>query len=389
MQAIIYPITPFDVTVGGTIRFSWNGHQAFKNRCIIRDNQTNDEVYNQIVETFKLEHPINIAVAHMVNGRKYNVYLTVIDKDGVESDIQTVPTPLLCFATPVFKFANCSNGEVITSSSYRFVLDYQQQNGEPLNSWSISIYNKTHDLQTTSGIQYNANDTSYTFSGFSNKMEYYVRAEGHTVNGIALDTGYVLVSITYDISNIFSLLEPTNIPELGAIQLRTNITSVDGSTTKPPIYIDDDYIDLTDDIISFLDGVSIKDNFSVVVKGYNIIPNKPLVTLLSDDRNTIMEVFYRVLKDANMNYIGYFELKVTSNGVVAIHNSNYIEDVSIGEVPLYLDGSRDLTGKYFLTGYDLQPIFTGKNAAFVIMRHNGLFNIEATAGLEGSGLSCS
>lgn len=59
MQAIIHTISPFDAAVGTTIKFSWDGNQAFKNRCVIKNNDTQEVVYDVTVDSFKLEHKID------------------------------------------------------------------------------------------------------------------------------------------------------------------------------------------------------------------------------------------------------------------------------------------------------------------------------------------
>ena len=50
MQAIIYDISPFDASVGTIIKFSWNGNQFFKNRCVIRENESNTIVYDNTIK---------------------------------------------------------------------------------------------------------------------------------------------------------------------------------------------------------------------------------------------------------------------------------------------------------------------------------------------------
>ena len=83
IQATIYPIVPFDAVIGGTIKFNWSGNQAFKNRCIIKNNETAAVVYDKTINSFKYEHPLDLTVATLSNGNKYNAFITVFDKDNV------------------------------------------------------------------------------------------------------------------------------------------------------------------------------------------------------------------------------------------------------------------------------------------------------------------
>lgn len=115
MQAIIYDISPFDASIGTTIKFSWNGNQFFKNRCILRENESNTVVYDHTIETFKQEHNIDLAKATLQNGKKYNAYITVFDKENQESDLQSIGKSFLCLKTPVFTFSNIQHGGKIVT----------------------------------------------------------------------------------------------------------------------------------------------------------------------------------------------------------------------------------------------------------------------------------
>lgn len=367
MQATIRTIAPFDATIGTTITFSWTGAQVFKNRCIIRDNETNETVYDYTIESFKLEHEILISEASLENGKKYNAYITVFDKDDNESDLQSVPTTFLCLATPLFHFTNCINGQVLSSSSYEFILEYSQENGEELDSWSISIYNNSKIVTATSGTQYDTEQMSYAFSGFNNATDYYIRAEGKTINGYILDTGYISVSVTFKFMEIFSLFETTNLPELGAIFGQANISAIKGTTTNDPIYINGKYLDLRNDTLVYNeDGFSITGDFSVVVKAFNIRPNVPLVILHGDDPDPCtLTVYYRVRFLSKDNLEGFFELQAESEGTKAAYMSNAVEEIALKK-------AENPTNDYDYVVKEPQKKFM-----ILIMRSNGLYTIRA------------
>lgn len=351
MQASIRPVAPFDATIGTTITFSWSGAQVFQNRCIIRDNTTNEVVYDYTVDSFKLEHAIELSEATLVNGNKYDVYITVFDKDGNESDLQSIPTTFLCLTTPVFQFTNCTSGQVLSSSSYTFMMEYAQENGEQLDSWSISIYNSSKILSITSGTQYDVDELAHTFTGFNDATEYYVRGEGQTINGYLLDTGYIPITVTFQFMNIFSLFDVKNLPELGAIFGQANISALEGKLTNNPVFINDEYLDLSNDTLVYDEGFEIVGDFSIVVKAYNITPNVPLLVIHGDDpTECTLTVYYRVRYDSTGTLQGYFELQIQCGVTLSTRLSNYIEDISNS---------------------------TTQKAMFLVMRSGGLYEIRA------------
>lgn len=322
MQVSIYPITPIDAVIGGTIRFAWSGNQSFKNRCIIKNNETNQTVYDVTIETFKFEHAIDLSQAKLTNGQKYNAFITVFDKDNKESDLPALGEPFYCLATPSFHFTNISEGQLIKTSSYNFQLGYTQENGELLNSWAVTLYNQSFSEIATSGIRYDTEPLSYTFDGFSNRSEYFIRATGTTINGIIVDTGYLTLSVTFDIRDVFSLLELTNRPNIGAIQLRSNIVSSEGHLEQDAVYIDNECLDLTNNSVSYTEGFLLHEDFSLVFIGYAFQQNEK-ISLFKGERMK-GNLYYRIGKINSDEMKAYFELHINYNSVDYVIQSNFI-----------------------------------------------------------------
>ena len=328
LEASIYKIIPFDAELGTTVRFYWTGSQVFYNRCIITDTETGSTVYDKKVEDFKLQHVIP-ADSGLENGKTYNVFLTVFDADGNESDIQAIGTQCLCLKTPVFGFSNITNNATLEVTAYKFQLSYSQENGEQLDSWSISVYDKSQTLLVTSGVQYNpdnSSDLSYKFSGFSNDDEYYVVGEGTTTNGMSLKTPEIHFSISYSTYSVFSLLEPLNIPKIGAIQLRSNIVSSEGHLTKNAIYIDGEFIDLRDDTMTYSEGFAFKGDFSFVALFYGMKPNDELIVFYGDDYGKYTATARyeeRIIETGERK--GLISFEINSYGYDSYLYSNYID----------------------------------------------------------------
>lgn len=322
-QATIYKITPFDADLGYSIKFSWNGNQVFKNRCIIRENESNNVIYDETVSSFKLEHNIDLSKSQLRNGGKYIAYITVFDKDGNESQIQPIGTPFLCLKKPIFQFSNIIDGQSISSSSYEFSLFYSQENGELLDSWSISVYNNTLTPLMSSGLKYDVDTLKYIVSGFTNKNEYYIRGVGQTINGMTVDTGYISISVFYSSHDVFSLLELTNLPYIGAIHMRSNIISSSGHLKNDAIYIDNEFIDLRNDEMTYDRGFLFQGDFSFVLLFYGIKPNQEILSMYNDARKTLrLTVTYRIGRLGTEQMVGCFELRVISNSVTSVYYSN-------------------------------------------------------------------
>lgn len=325
MQAIIHTISPFDAAVGTTIKFSWDGNQAFKNRCVIKNNDTQEVVYDVTVDSFKLEHRIDLEQATLINGIKYVAYITVFDNGDVESDIQSVGMPFLCLTTPTFRFANVIEGQNIGASAYKFQLEYDQADGELLNSWSITIYSKAQVELATSGIKYNTDDLSYISNGFSDKNEYFVRAIGSTINGLSLDTGYIGISVSYTTASVFSVLDLTNLYDSGAIHVRSNIVSAEGKTDKKPIYLDGEAIDLRDNTLTYDEGFIFDGDFSLVQYFYGMSANQSVIKIYGENPAVMWaEVVYRITRK-NGTLKSYFELRIHSGKLDTVIYSNQLD----------------------------------------------------------------
>lgn len=350
MQARIYNISPFDAAYGTTIKFSWSGNQAFGNICVIKDNFTNTEIYSKEVWTFALEHTLDLTAfkVPLQNNKQYTAYITVFDKNGSKS-IESVGMLFLCLKKPEFYFTNVSENSVIDQSTYNFQMHYSQENNELLDSWQISVYDMGLNLLSTSGVKYST-DISYTFSGFSDKAKYKIRAVGKTVNGMSINTDYINFSVSYDIAAVFSKLELTNIPERGCILAHSNIISADGEPLYSPItYFNGQYADLRGNEVTYKEGFLLDGDFSFVMSICGLEPNKTFCEFGSDENPDFKAtVTYRVgYFTSNTAMQGQLELMVT-NGV-----SSYVLHSNIFNVLI----ETDIIG-------------------FCIVRQNGLYDIQ-------------
>lgn len=238
MQASIYPITPFDAKNGTVVHYSWNGVQT--EVAITVKDDTGETAYNHSVRTNLKQ--IAIPGNYLTNGKTYTAYITITDASDRTNDNADVGIPFLCRETPTFEFDWAGTGAEKTGDTYylnayafNFNIKYSQSNGERLTSWQITLYSSDRIQLSTSGIMYNPTYTesggvvtsnlSYQFSGFGDRGNYYIRADGRTQNGIEVETEYIKLSSNYASKSIFSMLKAENVPEDGRIYIKSDIIS--------------------------------------------------------------------------------------------------------------------------------------------------------------------
>lgn len=354
MKASIYNIEPFDAKKGTIIKFSWAGNIAKGNTLRIVDSETKKEVYNHKVDTKKLEHEIvlsEISAANpLQNGRKYTAYIIVHSDDG--DSVESSGKSFLCFTTPTFKFANIPVS--VPSSSYQFVLNYSQAEQEKLDSWKISIYdNNNHELSTTN-LMYETSDLSHMFYGFTSGLRYKVRGYGQTVNGMKVDTGYVVFSVDYTIEEIFSKLDLTNINNKAAVLISSNIVRADGRSKSDVAYIDGEWANLTSNYVIYDEGFNLEGDFSQVLYVRGLTRNYTFFDFWSKENpNLHGTITYRIGYDENNSIYGQFELKVTNTNSKGLSMS-YV---------LYSDRIIGSITKNTIIG-------------LCLVRHNGLYDLQ-------------
>lgn len=295
MTPILYLIDTFDSTKENQIKFKWNGSQSFGNICEIRENQSNNIVYKKTQTTMQLVH--TIPANTLTNGSLYNVRIASIDVDGNVSDFSN-PTLFFCFSTPTFKFTNIIENQVVKNSSYQTYLEYSQAEGEMLNTFEITLYDLSKSIIYSSGLLYSGiHELSYLINDLDDNQSYYIRATGMTTTGMQIETEYIYFSVNYEQPSVYSILTLENASNDGYIKLQSNIKIVECHTEKEPIYIDGEYIDLTDNVLYINDGFSLDNDFVINFSGYNF--SEGLIMQLFDGTNVISLYYRKGVYDVN------------------------------------------------------------------------------------------
>lgn len=319
MKPQLYIINAFDASKGHVVTFSWDGDQSFGNKCVIKNNKTNEVVYQQIQTTMILSH--TIPANSLINGTLYNITITSIDVNGSESEPST-PMLFYCFTTPELTL-DMQEGSVIRNSTCPITLNYNQIEGEPLQSYSISLYDVSHTVIHTSGVRYTTSNITYTLSDLEDNSIYYVQATGITLNGINISTPMISFSVNYIQPSNYALIAVENVKENGYIKLQSNVKSIQCRTNKTPVYIDNDYIDLKSDVLSLDQDFSLDGDFVLKLVGYDI--QYGLIAQLHGQKQTISIYYRHGTYDVNNNVEkSYIELLCNIGTVTYRCASNYI-----------------------------------------------------------------
>lgn len=309
-RPILNNITPFDATQEHVVTFtaSGSGSQITGNRLIIKRNDTLATVYDNTQTTFGYSH--TIPANTLQNGVNYIANLIAIS--GTEQSPESRAQSFICLATPTFRFTNIPQNNVIDNNSFQFMLEYNQTNGEPLNSVVFNLYSQTGALLSTSGNinNFGSNPVTvpYLFSGFNENQIYYIEANGETLHGMVITTGQIKFSVIYDSTSVYNDLVVTNNCKGGYINISSSITAIGASSVpENPVYPNNDSIDLTGDgsYVNFQGGYEINGDFTLKMWGTNFTIDSQIIQLSNLDDNIIR---VRYLQDGANNVIAKLDV---------------------------------------------------------------------------------
>ena len=249
VKPIVNDITAFDSTQSYTITFTASGgDQVTKNQIQIVTNDSDETlVYDNttIQGYYSLSHIIPANT--LTNGQYYKVRIKtydVLNNDSVWSDY----LPFYCYSTPTV-LLNITEGQQITTSSFNFILTYNQAQNEKIDHAIIQLYNSNNSLISTSGNMYNSNNPplnfSYNVNGLENDSRYKVKAIVTTIEGTVV-TREVNFRVHYDTIISTDDLTAEVFSCDGYIELKSNVViKIDVSSSPDPLtYIDDKMADL-------------------------------------------------------------------------------------------------------------------------------------------------
>lgn len=324
----------FDATQAQTFTFAVTStsSQVVANQLTIRNQETNDIVYQEKQETFQYSHIVN--ADELTNGTYYTATVSVFDANDNQSP-ESIPIQFWCYSTPTLAFTNIPTSGIVTNASFTFEFQYTQAQNEPINSYVMNLFNSSQVQISTSGVQYADTGTppftgSYTFTGFDNSTVYFVQVTGTTIEGTVVSTPVQQFTVQYTRPDIFTLMELNNNCDEGYITITSNIIAIEGtSTPDPPTYINNQEVDLTatGSNVQWNQGYNIAGNMLARLWFRNPNPYSQILQFSNTSGQTITMKYMLGYENVESNTMGaYVEVYVSSmSGDLSYYIfSNYI-----------------------------------------------------------------
>ena len=305
----------FDATKEHVFTYAWSSTnlQSVGSIMTIKDNSTNQIVYNGRTNTLLLKH--TLPANTLTNGRLYNAVIQVIDRDNNMST-QSDPILFYCYTQPTIS-TTLTNEQIVQNSSCTVGIVYNQPEGEELQSFKIELYNGFGELIYTSNMKYDVTST-VVLNGLEDNRQYYINAVGETINHMYAESGLILINVDYIQPELYAYISVENRYNFGDIQFTSNFVSIEGRSENPK-YIGGEYVDTVNGTsVVFDENFIINKDFSLILKGSNLQTNK-IFTILKNDNNVI-SLKWRI--DENNDY--YVELSSQSNNLINIFMSKHI-----------------------------------------------------------------
>lgn len=342
-QLYIESTYAFDARYEHEFKYLWasNNNQSTANTLIIRDNETNNIVYNSKQETLLLKHILPADT--LQNGKTYNVNIQVFDRENNASEFSDILI-FKCYTTPTISL-NIIQEQVIRSSSYLFTINYNQNEGEELQYYSIDLYDANKQFLYNSGAKYNI-EAGVILTDFMDNTSYYVKAHGQTINHMEIETDFILFHVEYIKPESYSYMTVENRDLYGDIQFTSFLVSIEGKGINgETTFIEDEYVDTVNGVaVKFDENFTINNGIiSLVGKGF-ILDQSFLI--MGNKKNTMTFTWRSgIYKQENDIEKWYIELKCVDGKVITYHISNFINppdnnqllDIQIKIVNGYID----------------------------------------------------
>lgn len=277
-RPIIKKILPFDADKAQDIFFSWTGSRACSNRIIIRDNDTNEIVFNNEITTYDLRHTIPAGI--LTNGKSWSIEAIVYD----EEELASAPSEKVLFytfRTPDFAFKDIPENHKISSASFTASISYYSPDWENISSYVFYLYDSTGKQLLESNALHDIFNIAYTYRGLENNTAYAIRCTAVTVHGMLLDTGLRNIFVKYEDPNTYARIYTTALPEQGCVQVASNLIIIQYNGPEHFSY-ENGMIDLIGKTLYYDEGFLIKNDFTVIIRGKNLWQTADILKMKND-----------------------------------------------------------------------------------------------------------
>lgn len=373
MTPIALPINAFDANENQTFAFTVNGgSQVVKNKLTIRRNSDDVVVFTSTLESYGFNQVVPADT--LVNGTYYNFYFNTYDVDGNESADSNV-VPFYCFTTPTLAFTNITTGDTIEAPQYTFNLTYNQIEDELLNELHFYLYDAHGKLLKASETIYSSDNPpinfEYTFSGLTDKENYYVEAVATTLHGFVVESNRIGFFVSYGYKNTYFVVKPYNECIEGRVRIETNIVSIDGQMNREPEYIDHSALVIEQgDWLLWNDGFKFSSHHFVMTKWWKPVELGTTTVVYGDTYANRIEVTLKRYgtSDDKENIKGYIQVDGYYNGVKYFMKcSNLVEK---------LNNNSELVSYVNIDNSRITVMLLNKNTITNQLQWNVLSNLE-------------
>ncbi|WP_372011310.1 hypothetical protein NBRC13296_12080 [Paenibacillus chitinolyticus] len=255
---------PYNINLKGntvdakdSIKVSWqsSGDMSTAFEVRIYRNQDNNLIYDSgRITSFAKTYPLPAFA--LPNGYEMKVQVTIWDSGNnfAVSDteiFQTSSRPNV-LVSPI---------GIVSSQSYEFSASYIQSEDVPLRSWIAFLYNKDKTLISQSNVR-TSPPLVYLINYLKSGSSYFIEFQVTSNKGAVGTSGLIPFSVSYLQPDISINLEAKNIKNAG-VQLSWKTIQIIGNTTKQPIYLNAEKLDLRDDVFTFTDGFHVDKDFTL------------------------------------------------------------------------------------------------------------------------------
>lgn len=258
---VLKMIETFDPSRQCLISFTYEDEQIAKKRLLITDNATQKTVYDSTLPGMKLSY---LLPAGSLTYGQYTAQIQVFNQAGDASQLSS-PSLFYCYYTPALSF-RIQSPHLLHSANLKLDLVCSKEEGtDDLGEYYFCLYGTDKELITSSELFYPDIISSYTFYGLKNDQIYYARCYGKTVHGLAADTGYNEVRVSYapqPANMLFKVLNHTQ----GYITLDCSIIDIGYEFDNDQYVIQNGELTLKDNRLTYLSGFEVSDHFAIFLK---------------------------------------------------------------------------------------------------------------------------
>ena len=307
----INTIKPFDAKNSYKVTMSFVGNYPKKNKIIVYDAITLNEIYRNTTSVSKFEIENTIPAGTLVNGKKYAIQGLVIDEYGIES-VLSDKVYFWCFDTPSFYFKDINNEDTFNTASIFATLVYEQTDWEDIREFRFYLYDEVKSLLTESDAFFTTDNLTYAYRGLEDDKFYYIRAIGSTINGIQMDTGYIKIFVNYENHGKYKLIQAECNDRNSVVTYHTNFIVIHPSDMDTEYEYENGWINLLDKTLVYDQHFIFNGDFTISIRCRDIYRNATLLKCANENEGFTLSTY--VYDDEQMR----FKLTVP-NGM-----SNYI-----------------------------------------------------------------